>query len=479
MSAQQSMDVEKLKSEAAAISLMAAFCLTSLKLGIGLYTNSLAILSEALHSGLDLLAALMTWYAIRISARPADRGHPYGHGKVENLSALGETVLLFVVCLYVGYEGTHRLLRGDSPVLPSLWGVGVMFISMIVDINRVRVLRKVAKVSNSQALEADALHFSTDILSSAVVFVGVLAVWLADFLHLPESLRKILEQADTLAAIIVALLIFRVTLRMAGNAINFLMDAGSEEKEVYIERAVEAVPGVNRVSRLRMRSAGPRYFVDLCVGVDPQLSVQAGHRIAQDVEEAVRGILHGADVTVHVDPLSLQKADEGPYQLIQREAQGCGLSAHDVHILTQEGSGPHIEVVIEFNGASSFRHAFERTKNFEASIRRKIQGGDVVTHLEPQSDALSARSFSPETSPLAAITWKQVQKTVEGQPFVSSPHDFNFYLQPHFGACVSFHCAMNGDLSVKDVHDETVRIEKELREALPVLGRIVIHVEPQ
>ena len=164
------------KSRAAMFSLLAALGLTSIKLAVGLYTNSLGILSEALHSGLDLLAAALTLAAVRISAKPADSRHPYGHGKAENLSALAQTVLLFATCVWVVYEGVQRLASGSSPVVPSLWGVGVMAISMAVDINRVRVLRRVAKNFNSQALEADALHFSTDILSSAVVLVGVLAV---------------------------------------------------------------------------------------------------------------------------------------------------------------------------------------------------------------------------------------------------------------------------------------------------------------
>ncbi|MBQ2516046.1 MAG: cation diffusion facilitator family transporter, partial [Desulfovibrio sp.] len=136
-----------MKRRAAALSLAAAAFLTAFKLAVGLYTNSLAILSEALHSGLDLVAAAMTWYAVSLASRPADSGHPYGHGKAENLSALAETVLLFAVCIYVGWEGMHRLMDGGEPVLPSLWGVGVMAVSMLVDVNRVRALRKAAKAA--------------------------------------------------------------------------------------------------------------------------------------------------------------------------------------------------------------------------------------------------------------------------------------------------------------------------------------------
>ena len=254
------------KNRAALVSLLAACLLTAIKLVVGIYTNSLGILSEALHSGLDLLAAAMTLYAVRLSSRPADARHPYGHGKVENLSALGETVLLFVICVWVVYEGAGRLLSGDTPVAPSIWGIIVMGISIVIDVNRVRVLKKVAKETRSQALEADALHFSTDILSSAVVLVGVGAVWLAAKLQLPEPVHKILVQADTVAALLVALIIFRASLHMAREAINMLMDSGSTEEQQAICEAVKHLPGVQDVQRVRLRSSGPHYFVDLAVG---------------------------------------------------------------------------------------------------------------------------------------------------------------------------------------------------------------------
>ncbi|MBR5050398.1 MAG: cation transporter, partial [Desulfovibrio sp.] len=246
---------DRLKRRAAALSLAAAVVLTAFKLAVGLYTNSLAILSEALHSGLDLVAAAMTWYAVALSSRPADSGHPYGHGKAENLSALAETVLLFAVCIYVGWEGMHRLMEGGEPVLPSLWGVGVMAVSMLVDVNRVRALRKAAKAARSQALEADALHFATDIFASGVVFLGVLAVWLGERLHAPAHIRQIIGQADTVAALLVALLIFKASLEMARNAAGILMDAGSAETQAAVEEAVRAIPGVAELSRLRMRTS--------------------------------------------------------------------------------------------------------------------------------------------------------------------------------------------------------------------------------
>ena len=474
----QDADIEKLKKRATLMSLLAAVFLTSFKLVIGLYTNSLAILSEALHSGLDLLAAIMTFYAIRISSMPADRRHPYGHGKVENLSALGETILLFVVCIYVGFEGTNRLLSHSSPVMPSLWGVAVMAVSMAVDINRVRVLRKAAKQANSQALAADALHFATDILASATVFVGVLAVWLADFLNLPPQVRHIVNQADTVAALIVAVIIFKVSLTMCRSAVDYLMDSGSEEVEKSIEEKVQLVRGVNSVGRLRMRSAGPHYFVDLCVGVDPQMRVCEGHRIAHDVESSVCAILPGADVTVHVDPCYVSREGESPIDIMLRLAQDQGLSAHDFHTLTLSDGGLRVEVILEFDSRTSFSVAYERARNYESAVRRRIPGLEIVTHIEPMVEELPSRAYTPEENPLARLAWEQVQQVTAAHPLVSKPHNFKFYMQPKVGVSISFHCAMEGILSVGAVHEETVHLEQELREALPVLGRVTVHVEP-
>ena len=237
-------EADKEKHQAAWISVLAALLLTAVKLAVGLATNSLGILSEALHSGLDLLAAIMTLMAVRISSRPADASHPFGHGKVENLSALAETLLLFATCFWVVYEGLHRLIEGGSPVEPSIWGMLVMAFSVALDINRVRILRKVAAKHKSQALEADALHFATDILSSFVVLVGVSAVWLADKLALDGTVARLLTQADTVAALIVAVIIFQASIRMARAAINTLMDSGSVEEQEAIRERVERVPGI-------------------------------------------------------------------------------------------------------------------------------------------------------------------------------------------------------------------------------------------
>ena len=466
------------KRRAALFSLFAAFALTSLKLAVGLYTNSLGILSEALHSGLDLLAAALTLIAVQISSKPADSDHPYGHGKVENLSALAQTLLLFATSAWVIYEGVERLMAGTTPVVPSLWGVGVMAASMAVDINRVRILRRVARQFHSQALEADALHFATDILSSAVVLVGVLAVWLAATLELPDPIGRVLAQADTVAALLVAAIIFKASLHMASEAVNTLMDSGSAPAQKAITSAVLGVSGIAEVRRVRLRTSGPLTFVDLSVGVEPGLSVSDGHRLAHEAEQAVASLFHGADVTVHVEPSKACRIDEyNPFALVQLTASEHGLSVHAVNILCAD-SACYIELHVELPGQMAFETAYGRVRGFEEALRGRLSGVEIVSHLEPKVPARPMSVGASVSVPYSEMAWREIEAVVAAEPLASNPHKFTTYDLPEEGACISFHCDVNAGLTVEEAHKACMRIEKRLRSAIPQLGRINIHMEP-
>ena len=342
--------------------------------------------------------------------------------------------------------------------------------------NRVRVLKKVAKETRSQALEADALHFSTDILSSAVVLVGVGAVWLAAKLQLPEPVHRVLVQADTVAALLVALIIFRASLHMAREAINMLMDSGSTEEQQAICEAVKRLPGVQDVQRVRLRSSGPHYFVDLTVGVDPAIRVSAGHKIAHDAELAVDGILPGADVTVHVEPVrSGQKED--PFAVVQRVASIQGLAIHDVQIL-RSGAGTLVEVHVEVPGQEAFCEAHKRVRAFEEALQTSLPQAGIVTHIDPEESGDVQEEAAPAQTAVADLAWKEVEQAVAHEPLLCCAHNFHAYTLPVYGLCISFHCCVRHELSVEEAHQLTVRLEKELRERLPLLGRILIHLEP-
>ncbi len=462
------------KREAALISLLAALVLTAVKLAVGLATDSLGILSEALHSGLDLLASGLTMLAVHVAAHPADEGHAYGHGKAENLSALAQTLLLFLTCGWIVWEGAHRLMEGGSPMRPSLWGVGVMLLSMAVDINRVRVLRRVARQSRSQALEADALHFSTDILSSAVVLAGVLAAWLAEAMRVPAPLARVLTQADTVAALLVAVIIFATSLKMAGAAVNTLMDATPLGAAAAVRKAVLAVPGVEGVNDVRVRRSGAQHFVELSLGVLPRQGVEEAHTLAHAAEGAVRAMLPGADVIVHIEPRE-GHAGGDPFALTRAAAAAHGLRVHSIHVFGEDRPC-HLELHAELPGGMDFAAAHERVAAFEAALEPQLPGVSIVSRLEPEAPREAG------TAPVS-IAWgdllrREALRAAEREPLAREPHSFSLFEIPAAGTCFSFHCIVARGLTVEQAYDVGARMEESLRMAVPRLGRVNIHLEP-
>ncbi len=286
------------KHAAALSSVVAAVGLTTFKLVVGVSTGSLGILAEAAHSGLDLLAALMTFFAVRLSSKPADDQHLYGHGKIENISALFETLLLLITCVWIIYEAVQRLFFRDVEIEVTFWAFLVMFVSIAVDFTRSRVLYRAARKHNSQALEADALHFSTDIWSSSIVILGLIGVKLSA-IH-PQL--GFLRQADAVAALVVALIVIYISLQLGERAIQALLDAAPRDKANAIQQAVERLPGVVDCHHVRLRYASPQPFVDGHTLVAPAMDFTAVHTLTEDVERTIQTLLPDADVTVHPEP---------------------------------------------------------------------------------------------------------------------------------------------------------------------------------
>jgi cation diffusion facilitator family transporter len=277
---------------------LAAVGLTAFKTIVGLTTGSLGILAEAAHSGLDLVAALITLLAVRTSGKPADEQHLYGHGKVENLSALFETLLLLVTSIWIIYEAIQRIFFKSVIIDVSVWAFVVMGVSIVVDINRSRMLYRVAQQHNSQALEADALHFRTDIWSSSVVIVGLIGVKVAESVPGLAFLHK----ADAVAAWGVALIVAYVSLQLGLRTVQALLDVAPHGMVDEITRRVEAIPGVIDCHHVRLRHSGHYLFVDLHVRVNGQLSLREAHAITEQIESSIRDMVPGADVTVHAEP---------------------------------------------------------------------------------------------------------------------------------------------------------------------------------
>jgi cation diffusion facilitator family transporter len=278
---------------------VAAVGLTAFKTIVGVSTGSLGILAEAAHSGLDLAAAAMTFFAVRLSARPPDESHPYGHQKIENLSALLETLLLLATCAWIVHEAVNRLLYHKVEVEVTVWSFTVMLVSIAIDVSRSRALARAAKRYQSQALEADALHFQTDVWSSAVVILGLIAVKLGEVLPKWAWLRN----ADALAALGVSALVIWVSIRLGRRTIDELLDTAPAGMEQNIRSTVESVTGVCNCHGVRVRRSGSVLFIDLHVLVDGKQTLAQAHELTETIEAAIHRIAPDADVTVHPEPV--------------------------------------------------------------------------------------------------------------------------------------------------------------------------------
>jgi cation diffusion facilitator family transporter len=367
-------DHSKAKQWVAISSVLAAVFLTGTKLGVGLWTNSLGILSEAAHSGLDLVAALLTVLAVRLSDKPADSTHPYGHGKVEALSAFIQVALLLATCGYIIWEAVERLAGKTAEVEVTVYSFVVMGLSIVIDVSRSRVLSRAAKKYQSQALEADALHFSTDILSSLVVIVGLACV---QWWHFPLG--------DALAALVVAGIVIVICGRLGKRTIDVLMDKAPAHSAAQITAALMFVPGVVSVDKLRLRTAGSKTFVDLCLGVAKDLPLVEAHAIAEKVETKIGELIPGADVLVHTDPAA-EGADwnskrQQVLRLIQNHRE-MFLGYHALHVFTHKQQAM-VNFHLLMNPELPLAEAHAVCDHLEKEIRTLLPGAKVTIHPEP------------------------------------------------------------------------------------------------
>ncbi len=459
------------KNSVALSSVLAALALTTMKLVVGVSSGSLGILSEAAHSALDLVAAGVTLFAVRLSCLPPDRKHPFGHGKVENLSALAETLLLLGTCAWIVTEAVDRLLH-PKPVEATLWAVGVMLVSIAVDFTRSRMLLAAAKKHNSQALEADALHFSTDIWSSLVVLAGLGALALAEGLDPASPLVPWLHRADALAALAVSGIVLWVSFRLGRQAIDVLLDSGVAEAQDGIELAVAAVPGVLSVRRVRVRQSGPASFVDMLLGVRAGLGLEEAHEVVRQARAAAQGVLPGADVLAELRP-----QEDGPAGFLDRAramADSFDVGVHDMDLRKIDGA-LHLNLHAEVPESLSLAEAHRRISALEAALQGEMgPRGRVVTHIEP----LGAHPEPAEDDPDSAETLRQaIAQVVEEEPGVCDMHGLTI-LRSGERLSASFHCRMHPDTPITLAHERTSALEAALRTRLPQLVRVTIHVEP-
>ncbi len=296
-----SQEAKKEKRAAALSSVVAAVGLTTFKLIVGLLTNSLGILAEAAHSALDLVAAAMTYFAVRVSDKPADKEHPFGHGKIENLSALFETVLLLATSAWIIYEAVQRLFFVSIKVEASIWSFIVMGTSIVIDFTRSRLLSRAAIKYKSQALEADALHFSTDIWSSSVVILGLIGLSIASRVPGLNWMHK----ADSIAALVVAVIVIYISAELGWRTISALLDTAPRGLAEKIEKVAASVPGVVDAHAIRIRPSGAHTFIDMHVTMDGSVTLKEAHAATELIEDAILKEISPADVTVHVEPAEI------------------------------------------------------------------------------------------------------------------------------------------------------------------------------
>lgn len=288
------------KKHVALMSVFAAIVLTGFKLVIGLITNSLGILSEALHSALDLVAAVITYFSVRVSDKPADRDHNYGHGKIENFSAFIETILLLITCFWIIFEAVERIISGKGLELTTtqtIFSFIVVITSILIDVWRSRKLYKVAKKHNSQALEADALHFSTDIWSSTVVLLGLVCVKIYEWTHL-----QIFFYADSVAALIVAIIVLGVSYNLGKKAIDVLLDKAPEDSIEKIKKSLSEYSEIKHFHSLKVRTAGADTFIKFNIHLEPDLSLMQVHEICDKIENDLCKLIPRSEVYIHAEP---------------------------------------------------------------------------------------------------------------------------------------------------------------------------------
>jgi cation diffusion facilitator family transporter len=463
---------EKEKMRAATNSVLAAVFLTLMKIVVGVATNSIGILSEAAHSGLDLVAAAVTYFAVRISDTPPDTKHPYGHGKVENLSALIETVLLMATCVWIVYEACHRIFISNEHVEASIWSFIVMGISIIVDFTRSRMLLKMAKKHNSQALEADALHFSTDIWSSCVVIIGLSAIVVAEQLPHASVWRDWLFKADAFAALCVAAIVMYVSMHMGRKSIDALLDAVPVEITTNVRLSVESLPGVLCLQNLRIRQSGPAVFVDMVLQIPRLASLEEAHSIADEAEKRVRDTLPNADTMVHIEPVSIN--NESIIENIRSIAAKKGLGVHGIRV-HQVRQTLYLEMHVEVSEDLNLKDAHEYVTSFEQELYASLPNvTSVATHIEPIGDGAALRLSQPID---AVAIVREVQDICDASPDVEDCHNIKI-LGDGERPSISFHCRMKPETSMIYAHKVTVALEATLHLKIPGIDRIIIHLEP-
>ncbi len=450
------------KEKVALGSIAASAALTAAKGVVGLLTGSLAILSEAGHSLLDLAATVLTYFAVRISGKPADAEHQYGHGKVESVTALAETALLFLLTGVVVWEAGKRLTgTAAHAVEATVAAFAIIVGSIVIDFFRARTLRRVARQTSSEALEADALHFSSDMWSSVAVLIGLGGVALG------------YAWADAAAALVVAVFICIAGWRLGRRTIDTLTDTAPQGVSERVAAIARQMPGVVGVDRVRVRPAGPALFIELRVGVSRTLPLDRVAAITERLASAIHADMPQAEVTITTEPRALDS--ETVRERVMMIARNRGLAIH--HVAVQAISGRlAVSADLEVEGTMALAAAHEIASRLEEAVRDELGPGvEVETHIEPlPADVTAGRDASPVRVAEVSEALTALAADIVG---LDAIHDVRVRDTAE-GEIVNFHCRIAPTLPVRAVHDLVDAAERGLRRRFPTIQRVIGHAEP-
>jgi cation diffusion facilitator family transporter len=438
----------------------AALALIGIKLATGLATGSLGLLSEAAHSGTDLVAALLTFFAVGVAGRPADRGHPYGHGKAEHLAALAEASILVVLSLFIVVRAAGRLLDGSAEVDAAWYAFVVIAGVIVIDASRAAVSYRAAVRYRSAAFGASALHFASDLAGSTAVLVGLIVA------------RTGRPEGDAVAALFVAALVLAAAARIIRQNVDVLMDRAPAREVEAARGAIEALGSRIQLRRLRMRRAAGRHFADVVIGVPPAAAVEQGHAAANAVEEAVERAVPGADVVVHVEPQEAEAA-------LRERAHAAALrvpGVREIHniVVLEVGDRTEVSLHVKLPGSLSLAEAHEVASRVEREILAALPEVDAVqTHLEPLAEPAPGRTVPTADMRAEAETVRRIVLEAIGD----EPRELRF-LDTADGLVAFLTLGMDPNRPLADAHARASEIEERIRRDLAGISEVIVHTEP-
>jgi cation diffusion facilitator family transporter len=437
-------------------SVIAAVALIALKLGTGLAAHSLGLVSAAADSGTDLIAALLTFFAVGVAVRPADPGHQYGHGKAEHLAALAEGAILVVASIFIVWRAISHLVHGGASVQATWYAFVVVGIVICIDVARTMASWRGARAYSSPALASNALHFGSDLGGSVAVLIGLLLV------------RAGHPDADAVAALFVAALVLLAASRLMRRNIDVLMDLAPADAEEAARRAIVGVRPAVQLRRLRMRQAAGRVFADVVIGVDYGAAVGQGHAAADAVERAVQAALPEADVVVHVEPVRAADAD------MRERAHAAALNVprvrevHNVSVVSVD-SGTELSLHLKLPGELSLEEAHAIAEEVERAIERAVpEVSSVRTHLEPLGEEAAGTEVAGDAATVRRIVRTELGVDPADLRFVDTDEGLVAYLTLRLGSN-----------TLADAHADASRVEELIRRERPEIADVVVHTEPR